>query len=342
MPSLTVRPFEASDIETASELLAARQMADRALVTALDPGLEDAEVCATHLVEPIARSRRAEGVAALRNGRIVGFLFGERMTFAPTEFPSMFIAPHSISIPVHGHAVERGEDVSAVYRAMYGYLAAGWTRRGFFIHQSHIFAADAELQEAWVALGFGRMTTAAIRATEPVTGTLDASIEVHRASAEDLEVVMALADTLFKFHSTSPIFWPFLNEPQAAAREAQRALLDDPRSGYFIAYRDGRPIAMQTYNVPGFTPAIVPRQGNVYLFEGVVEPDVRGGGIGTRLLAEGMAWARQQGHQWCTLHFASANPSGGPFWLGHGFRPVEYTMVRHIDERVAWANGWDD
>jgi hypothetical protein len=53
-----------------------------------------------------------------------------------------------------------------------------------------------------------------------------------------------------------------------------------------------------------------------------------------------MAWARKQGHRWCTLHFASGNPSGAPFWLGHGFIPVEYTMSRHLDERVAYANDW--
>jgi len=341
MPSITVRPFEHSDIEVASELLAARQKADRIVMSELGAGLESAEACATHLIDPAVRGGRADGVVAVRDGRVVGFLLGERMTFAPTEFPSMFIPPHSISIPVHGHAVERGEELFPVYRSMYGELAARWVRQGFFFHQSHIFAADPELQEAWVALGFGRTTTAAMRPTEPVAVASDPGIEVHRASTEDLDVVMALGDTLFKFHSTSPMFWPFLDQPQAAAREYQRGQLEDPNSAYFVAYRDGQPIAMQTYNVPGFTPAIAPRNRNVYLYEGVVNPDVRGGGIGTRLLAEGMAWAREQGHEWCTLHFASANPSGAPFWLGHGFRPIEYSMVRHIDERVAWANGWD-
>lgn len=341
MPSLTVRPFETGDIDSASGLLAARQKADRIVMNQLEAGLERAEACATHLLEPLARGGRADAVVAVRDGRVVGFLFGEKMTFAPTDYPSMFIPPHSISIPVHGHAVERGEDWFAIYRAMYGELAARWVRQGFFIHETHIFAADPALQEAWVALGFGRMTTAAIRPTAPVAAVADADLEVHRASSEDLDVVMALGDTLFKFHSTSPMFWPFLNEPRAAAREHQRALLEDPNSAYFVAYRAGRPIAMQTYNVPGFTPAIAPRHRNVYLYEGVVEPDVRGGGIGTRLLNEGMAWARDQGHEWCTLHFASANPSGAPFWLGHGFTPFEYTMIRHVDERVVWANGWD-
>ncbi|MEX2080946.1 MAG: GNAT family N-acetyltransferase, partial [Dehalococcoidia bacterium] len=75
------------------------------------------------------------------------------------------------------------------------------------------------------------------------------------------------------------------------------------------------------------------------LLNGVIEPHARGGGIGKALLSHSKAWAREQGYSWCVLHFASANPSGGPFWLGQGFIPCEYTMVRRIDDRVAWARG---
>jgi GNAT superfamily N-acetyltransferase len=263
------------------------------------------------------------------------------MTFSPTEYPSMFIPPHSISIPVYGHAVEAGEPQFPVYRAMYAELAASWVRRGFFDHQVHIFTGDPELQEAWVTLGFGRHTTSGVRpVSTPVDGTGSAEIEVRQSSTEDIDVVMSLSDTLMKFHSQSPMFWPFLDEPHAAAREHQLESLAEAGNAYFIAYEHGRPVAMQSYLVPGFRPAIVQRDRTVYLYEGVVEPAGRGRGVGTALLRHGMAWAREQGHEFCNLHFASGNPSGAPFWLAHGFVPVEYAMVRHIDERVAWANGW--
>ena len=339
MSEIQVRAFNGNHVAPAAELLAARQRRDRLVVGALSPALEQADVCEA-MVATLHANSRGDGVVAEQDGRLVGLMFGERMTFAPTEFPSMFILPHSISIPVQGHAVAQGTPAFPVYRAMYTELAALWVRQGFFDHQTHIFAADAELQEAWVALGFGRTTTAAIRPTiEPVAGAQSSQgREVRRAAEEDLEVVMALGDTLFRFHSLSPIFWPFLGEPQPAARAYQRGMLSDPANGYFVAYDQERPVAMQTYVVQGFQPPIVPLEGNVYLFEGVVEPDVRGGGLGTQLLAHGLAWAKEQGHDFCTLHFASANPSGGPFWLGHGFVPVEYTMVRHVDERVAWAS----
>jgi hypothetical protein len=50
-----------------------------------------------------------------------------------------------------------------------------------------------------------------------------------------------------------------------------------------------------------------------------------------------MAWAQDEGYQWCALHFAAANIVGANFWLGHGFRPIEHRLRRHIDERIAWA-----
>lgn len=75
----------------------------------------------------------------------------------------------------------------------------------------------------------------------------------------------------------------------------------------------------------------------MYLFEGVVASDSRGGGIGGALLKHSMAWAAQAGFETCTLHFASGNPLGAPFWLGHGFVPVEHTMQHVIDARVAWG-----
>lgn len=339
MARLTVRDFESGDLEPAAVLLAARQKRYRLRLPVLAAALESPAVCA-RLLDSLLRSSRSMGVVALNGETLVGFLFGEKMTLAPTDFAAMFFAPHSISMPIHGHAVAEGADPMAVYRALYGELAGRWVRNGFFVHMGHITPGDAELQEAWVALGFGRGNTCAVRDTSPVTGAVPAKVEIHQASAEDLAVVMALNDSLFAYHSQSPIFWPFLEEPKSAEREYQRSILADPSNAHFIAYEAGQPVGMQTFMRPGFTPDTVEQVGNVYLYQGVVEQDARSGGIGTALLSHSMDWARTQELDKCTLHFASANPSGAPFWLGHGFVPVEYAMTRHVDERVAWANGW--
>lgn len=115
-------------------------------------------------------------------------------------------------------------------------------------------------------------------------------------------------------------------------------LLRDPDNAHFIAYRDGKPCGIQTFIPPTFLSPILVRERMIYLFHGVVAPDLRGGGIGSLLLEHAMGWAREKGHQHCALHFGSPNLSGSRFWLGHGFVPVEQTFVRHVDERIAWSN----
>ena len=149
--------------------------------------------------------------------------------------------------------------------------------------------------------------------------------------------VMRLADDLNDGHWKSPIFWPILHVAEPAAREFNLAALRGSETPYFVAYEEGKPVGMQTFLRPGFTPPIVKRETDVYLFEGIVARDARSGGIGGALLQHSMEWAARSGFESCTLHFAPGNPSGAPFWLGHGFVPVEHTMERTVDARVAWA-----
>lgn len=333
---LTVRAARSADLDAAAELLAARHRRDRVRAPHLDVRLEDPGG-ARGLIAPLFANPRAQGAVAETGGRLVGFLFGEQMLFAPTEMASLFVPPHSISMPVEGHAVAEGHDAVPIYRALYGALAADWVDAGFFVHRCAIPAGDPDVQEAWVSLGFGRYLTAATRTTAPVERNAGGAIEVQRASPEDIEVVMELAEHLNSWHRQSPMFWPLLRTPESAAREFNLAQLRGGDLPYFVAYRDGTPVAMQTFLRPGFTPPIVTPGSNVYLFEGVVSGAARGGGVGSALLGHSMAWARTAGYETCTLHFAAPNPSGGPFWLGHGFEPVEHTMERRIDERVAWA-----
>lgn len=337
MARIAVHPFEMRHLEDAARLLAARQVRDRQRLPMLAAALEDPAAC-RELLAPSVENPRTQGAVALRGERVVGFLFGEQSLVAPDDFAYQFIPPYSVVIGVQHHAVDAGEDVEAVYRALYAALAEGWTRQGFFAHRTHIVPGDVPVQEAWVALGFGRHMTAATRATaDPVSVRGEAGIEVRDASPEDIEVVMGLSLTLARHHAQAPMFWPVLPTALPAARAFILGALKDPSCPHFVAYRRGRPVGMQTYLVGGFTPPIVEREQNIYLFEGVVEPEAQGEGVGAALLNHGMRWAREAGYGWCTLHFASGNPSGAPFWLGHGFTPVEHAMVRRIDERIAWA-----
>jgi GNAT superfamily N-acetyltransferase len=337
MPSLNVRGITLGDVAAAAGLLAARQARDRARIPFLGAALAT-PARAEEVIRPWLDDRHHSGVVAERSGEVVGYLFGEEMLLKPEDMAYQFILPHSIGIGVMEHALAEGEDATVVYRAMYAALSADWVRRGFFDHDWAIVAGDAGVQEAVVSLGFGRHITAATRpASDPVPGAASTSIEVHLAGAEDIDVVFALEETLNHHHSLAPMFWPILHTTDAATRAMNLGVLQAGETPYFVAYEGGKPVGMQTFLKPGFTPPIVEQDGDIYLFNGIVEPDVRSGGVGTAILKHALGWLGDRGYRTCSLHFAAQNFSGGPFWLSNGFVPVEHTMRRHIDERVAWA-----
>ncbi|MCC6958933.1 MAG: GNAT family N-acetyltransferase [Dehalococcoidia bacterium] len=337
MNAIQTRLAAPGDAAAMSDLLAQRHRRDRSRIPSLTAHLSEPAAWRS-MVDGLLANPRADVQVAMRAGAVVGFLAGERMLLGPADFASQFIPPQSIQSGLESQAVADGEDALNILRALYAVLARTWVDAGFFTHRISITHGDAELQEAWVTLGFGRYMTAATRPTaNPVPLAKPRAIRIERASPEDIEDVMALADNLNAWHWQAPMFWPILEAPAAAAHQFNVAALRNADVPYFVAYEDGRPVGMQTFLRPGFTPPIVDHSSDVYLFEGVVSDDVRGGGVGAGLLAHSMEWARRAGHETCTLHFASGNPSGAPFWLGHGFAPVEHTMERTIDSRVMWA-----
>jgi GNAT superfamily N-acetyltransferase len=336
-PALRILPFESRHIEPAAGLLAARHERDRQRIPRLAPGFASPEACMPFIAATLANPLGA-GAAAEHDGRVVGFLLSEKNLLPPTHFASQWVEPYSISIPLTGHAVAEGFDAVDVYRQLYANEAARWIQSGFFKHTVHVIPGDNETQEAWVNLGFGRKITCAVRETTPVSPPSRPGLDIHQASSEDIEVVLALEETNTLHHASSPIFWPYLREILPAIEGHIRTLLADPANAHLVAYQDGKPLGMDSFTPPDFLSPLCIGGKTTYLFQGVVEPEARGGGIGKALLARSMEWAREQGYEYCALHFASANPSGAPFWLGQGFVPVEHSMTRHVDERIAWAH----
>jgi len=334
-----IRPLTEGDLDTAARLLAARHRADRARSPALSPGYEDPAAVRPFLAQTLTRPM-AWGVLATQGGEPVGFMIGTGALVSPSAWYAPVLAPRSGQVQYHAHTAT-GPEAGEVYRHMYAAMAPHWLANGCFAHYVEIGAGDEAAMEAWFSLGFGQTLTLAVRDTEPVAvepGRLAAGIEIHQAGAEDIEVILRLNDELARHHNAAPVFLPYLPETEAAAREHQVELLEDPANAHFVAYRAGEAVGMQTFHEPDVQPMARPERC-VYLFGGITVPDGRGGGVGTALLRHSMDWAREQGYDWCALHFFSANIPGARFWTRSGFVPVTERLARQVDERIAWANG---
>jgi predicted GNAT family acetyltransferase len=60
---------------------------------------------------------------------------------------------------------------------------------------------------------------------------------------------------------------------------------------------------------------------------------VRGEGIATVLLDHALMSARATGYERCAVPFEPMNLIGTRFWLKY-FKPVCYSVLRHIDDRI--------
>ncbi len=338
MLRFTVRPFAPADLPAIARLLAERQQRDLdAGPAGFNPNLTDPAVCERVLRESYL-PELVEIAVAEADGQVIGWLGGQRMDVAPTNFDAHYVEPHSISMPSLGHAISGDADPVAVFRALYAHLAETWVRAGYFSHYIFVIPSDAAVNEAWHALGFGRRMTAAVRDVSPVTFD-GPRPDIHAGTSEELETVFRFGCDISVHESLSPMFTPYDRITDASMREHIRAVMAEPTTVPWIAYQDGEAVGMQLFCSPGYTPFHISHPGSVYLYEGVVNEAARGNGTGTALLAHAMEWAKNEGYERCVLHFNSGNWSGAPFWTGHGFVPIEHQLVRRLDPRIAWARG---
>jgi GNAT superfamily N-acetyltransferase len=330
--AIEIVPFAEEHVAAAAALLAGRRARLRERQPFLSPQFDAPERCA-ELVDELRAG--GPGFAALRAGRLAGYVLGRPITAPPGRFESMVFPRRSLAIGHAAYATLAGAEYDLL-RPLYAALAERWVARGYFDHYAWVASEDAASRDAWDSLSFGRDLVGAVReVATPVPAVAASGVDVHLASPEDIEVVQALAEALGRHHAAPPIFIPFIPEVLPHVREMNAAFMADPANPHFVAYRDGRPLGMATFHAQ--EAGLVWPDRCLYLFMGIVYAEHRSGGVGRLVLERSMRWARERGYLYCSLHFFSPNLSGAAFWLGNGFLPVEERRHRRVDERIAWA-----
>ena len=325
MGSWQIVPLEDGHLRDAADLVARRYRALRREAPDLPPGWQEGSA-----VLPLVRDMAGNGpgVAALDGGRLVGFLLGMPLPH--------FRGGRGVYSPEWANGVVAASpgDARQIYREMYARLSARWLANGCFVQAISLLAGDPAAIDAWYWLGFGLSTVDGIRDLAAVDGA-GAPVEIRRAGPEDAGTVARLEDALKRHMAAAPIFVALMSPSRRAESEKW---LSDPAHVLWLAYEDGQAVAyMRQGPANPMACTIVGDEETASISGAYTLPELRGQGIAAALLDRVLAEARERGYARCAVDFESANLPASRFWMHH-FQPVCFSLVRHVDERLAWAN----
>ncbi len=317
--SLEIVPLRDDHLEDAAALVTARYRALRERAPSLPSRYEDVSSVLTPLRD---LAGQAPGVVAMRNGRLVGFLLGMVI--------SEFRGKRATYSPEWANAAD-AEGGREIYREMYACLSARWVAEGCFTHLVTLLAHDREVIDAWHWLGFGLAAVDAIRDLTPMQGT-SADVAIRRAGLADVEQAMTLSHALQRHLAAAPIF---LRSVEKQGRTFHEQWLADSANALWLAYR-GREVVACIGLEPASSDAcyIIRDEKTISITSAFTTEGERSKGIGAALLNHSLNWARSLGYQRCAVDFEPQNVPAVRFWLRH-FQPVCYSLIRHVDARVA-------
>lgn len=326
-----ITPFHEDLLPAAAELLAGRHRRHRAELPLLPARFENRDAALT-AVTAAWRRPRVSGAAAMQDGRLLGYLFGE------TVFDTL--RGRTAWVRTAGHAL--ADDAPPdLYADLYAAAGPAWLRQGSFDHYVMAPAGDRAALEVWYALNFGQEQVYALRSLdEPPPAAPDPTpdVVIRRATKADHAVFVEMAQVL-RLHLTLPPVWAAaLPESREAVREGFAELIDDEEVTVWLALREGRALSYQVYlSVSGGDDDLLTPERCALLEIAATLPEARGLGLGRALTARGLSDAAARGFKVCLCDWRTANREAHRFWPAFGFRFAFYRLARKVDPRISWA-----
>jgi GNAT superfamily N-acetyltransferase len=320
---MEIVPFAEEHLDEAARLLAMRHTRDREAEPLLPRRYEDPAAALEELAAAW-HSTGASGSAALRGGRLVGYLVG-----SPRETE---VWGENVWVELSGHAVEEPEDA----RDLYGHAAARWVEEGRNRH--YVVVSDNRPSvDAWFRVGFGQQQAHGYREVpEPSVVRVPDGCEIREPTEADIdELVASEIDLALPRHQqASPVFSgrrSLPTEEEIRAEWAETIAMGEEK--VLLGYRDGRPVACWSF-VPGeasthFRGIGLPEKA-CYLAYAVTVPESRGTGLGIALTDTGFAWAASEGFRALVTDWRVTNLLSSRFWPRRGFRPSVLRLYRSI------------
>ena len=334
--AVQILPFHPGMLADAGTLLAERHRQHRLSFPELPKRFED-PATARAAVEAVWNRTHATGVAALDDGRLVGYLIGDM----PTERREVWGC--SAWVRLAGCAIAPNQSASLAAE-LYAALASRWVADGCFTHLVFLPVADPCLVQAWFALSFGIEQVYALLTLQdchPNTSVESPGLEIRLATLDDRDTLGGMSQIIRRHLAQAPVWCPSFPEEDQDYRTGYASMVDDPTATVWLAFRQGQAVGFQAYfptEPTGDDDLVVPAQCIELSLAGTVE-SARGRGIGRALTHHGLTHAIENEYRYCLADWRGASFLAGRFWPRRGFRPVAYRLARRLDTRIAWANG---
>jgi GNAT superfamily N-acetyltransferase len=259
----------------------------------------------------------AEGVVALQDGQVVGFMMGIILN----EFMGRRTA-----YSLEWANAARLEDRRMVYEEMYTRISRTWLVQGCYRHLVSLMASDPPGIETWYWLGFGLVNVDGVREIAPVANS-PTSLEVRRAGVEETADLVELGLRLERHEYEAPTFWLHPSDDYTE-------WIKNSQNAAWLAYADKECVGFMAFE-PGLECEceLLRDKTTINISAAFTRPSARSRGIATALLNQGLSWAQSRGYTRCAVDFESMNTLATRFWT-RWFKPVNYSLTRCLDERV--------
>lgn len=315
---IQIIPFKTEHLEEAAVLVSNRYQELRAQVPLLPTSYSEVNRLVPLLQEILNIS--GDGVAAIDEGRLVGFL-------TAWILPS-FRGRRSIYSPEWANAADL-QNSSRIYEEMYSHLASNWVADKCTAHYISLFPVDTKALKAWHWLGFGMISIDAICGMDRLEED-DEDFLIRRAELGDLEDVIGLHEALRQYMNKSPIFLPTEKKDQSFFEDWLR----NPDTVIWMAFQNNEPVAMMRMGpADDDVCTIIQEEKTTSIYAAFTKEQAREKGIASAVLAKALKAGKDLGYERCAVTFEPMNLIGTHFWFKY-FDPVCYSLVRHLDSRL--------
>jgi ribosomal protein S18 acetylase RimI-like enzyme len=316
MPELEILPFAEEHLAAAAGLLERRH----ARHVQTEPLLAK-EIDFRAEIEALLEVEDASGVAAIRDGQVVGYMIG-----TPKD-ETMWGA--NVWVDHAGHAAEEPELVRDLYAA----AAAKWHEEGRSRQYALVPASDSALVDSWFRLSFGAQHAAGIQETPGSANGSPPGVVARRAVADDVDAVVPLDSELGRFQELSPVFGGLPQPGDEESREEFLKDVADPKVGLLVGELDGRVVSlvvMVPIEKSSMHTGLARPEGAAFLGYAATLPEARGSGAGLAATNAAFDWAREQGFRAIVVDWRETNLLASRFWPRRGFRRTFLRLYRSI------------